>query len=74
MQKRLKKMPDAMTMRRSTVEHPFGTLKLWMGTAPFLTRGLKNVGTEMSLSVLAYNLKRTIGIMGVARRVAARRT
>ena len=74
MQKRLEKMPDAMTMRRSTVEHPFGTLKLWMGASPFLTRGLQNVGTEMSLSVLAYNLKRTIGIMGVAPLVAALRT
>lgn len=73
MRRRLEAMPGAMTMRRSTVEHAFGTLKQWMGTAPFLTRGLKNVGTEMSLSVLAYNLKRTIGIMGVAPLVAALR-
>jgi len=73
MQKRLESMPGAMTMRRSTVEHPFGTLKQWMGTAPFLTRALQNVGSEMSLSVLACNLKRTIGIMGVARLVVALR-
>lgn len=67
MQKRLEAMPDAMTIRRSTVEHVFGTLKHWMGAAPFLTKGLRNVGTETSLAVLAYNLKRTISIMGSPR-------
>lgn len=71
MQKRLENMPDAMTIRRSTVEHAFGTLKHWMGATPFLMRGLKNVATETSLAVLAYNLKRTISIMGVAPLVAA---
>ncbi len=45
-----------MTIRRSTVEHVFGTLKHWMGPAHFLTRTLKRVSTEMSLQVLAYNL------------------
>jgi transposase len=74
MEKRLQDMPDAMTIRRSTVEHAFGTLKHWMGATPFLMKGLKNVATEMSLSVLAYNLKRTISVMGVAPLVAAIRT
>ena len=46
-----------MTMRRSTVEHTFGTLKFWMGSAHFLMRKLHNVKTEMSLHVLAYNMK-----------------
>jgi hypothetical protein len=58
-------MPDAMTIRRQTVEHTFGTLKLWMGAAHFLTKTLKNVRTEMSLQVLAYNMKRMINMFGV---------
>jgi hypothetical protein len=74
MQKRLDAMPGAMRLRRSTVEHPFGTLKRWMGASHFLTRRLKNVSAEMSLHVLAYNLKRTISIMGVAPLVEAIRT
>ena len=52
-------------MLRDTVEHPFGTLKRWMGSEHFLTKGLHNVGTEMSLNVLAYNLKRVMNILGV---------
>jgi hypothetical protein len=46
------------------VEHPFGTIKLWMGSAHFLTKTLKKVSTEMSLHMLAYNLKRVIKILG----------
>jgi transposase len=66
MQQRLDRAPDAMRTRRQTVEHPFGTIKAWMGATHFLTRGLKRVRTEMSLYVLAYNLKRMISILGVA--------
>src|ERR1700751_3461936 len=65
MQARLDRMPDAMGVRRQTVEHPFGTFKSWMGATHFLTRTLKRVRTEMSLHVLAYNLKRVIDIIGV---------
>jgi transposase len=65
MQDRLDRMPEAMGVRRQTVEHPFGTLKAWMGATHFLTRTLGNVRTEMSLHVLAYNLKRMIRIFGV---------
>ena len=54
-----------MKVRRSTVEHPFGTIKAWMGHSHFLTRGLKNVGTEMALNVLAYNIKRMISLIGI---------
>jgi hypothetical protein len=57
---------DAMGVRRQTVEHPFGTLKAWMGATHFLTRTLEKVRTEMSLHVLAYNMKRMIRIFGVA--------
>jgi transposase len=65
MLQRLEDAPDSMNIRRRTVEHPFGTLKSWMGTTHFLTRGLNNVATEMSLNVLAYNLKRMMAIFGV---------
>jgi len=58
-------MPNSMLIRKQTVEHPFGTIKSWMGSTHFLTRRFKNVGTEMNLHVLAYNLKRMIKIMGV---------
>ena len=71
MQARLDSMPQAMTIRRQTVEHAFGTLKFWMGAAHFLTKTLKNVRTEMSLQVLAYNMKRTINILGVKPLMAA---
>ena len=65
MQARLDRMPEAMIIRRQTVEHPFGTLKAWMGSAHFLTKTLEKVKTEMSLQVLAYNIKRMVNIFGV---------
>ena len=71
MQARLDRMPEAMKIRRQTVEHPFGTLKAWMGATHFLTRTLAKVRTEMSLQVLAYNMKRMIQIFGVGPLMAA---
>ena len=65
MQDRLDRQPDAMKLRRQTVEHPFGTLKAWMGATHFLTKRLPRVSTEMSLHILAYNLKRVMQIMGI---------
>ena len=65
MQNRLDRNPGKMKQRRCTVEHVFGTLKFWMGSAHFLMKRLKNVGTEMSLHVLAYNLRRVLNILGV---------
>ena len=64
MQERLDRTPLAMRIRRATVEHAFGTLKAWMGATHFRTRTLDKVKTEMSLHVLAYNLKRVIAILG----------
>jgi transposase len=64
MQGRLDRAPRSMRVRRATVEHPFGTLKAWMGATHFKTRTLEKVRTEMSLHVLAYNLKRVIVIVG----------
>ncbi len=64
-------MPDSMLIRKQTVEHPFGTIKSWMGATHFLTRGFKNVSTEMNLHVLAYNLKRMMSIHGRDKLIAA---
>jgi transposase len=71
MQRRLDGRPDAMRIRRQTVEHPFGTIKFWMGARHFLTRTLGRVSTEMSLHVLAYNMKRVMQVLGVKGLVAA---
>ncbi|SOP96603.1 hypothetical protein CFBP4215_01130 [Pseudomonas syringae pv. syringae] len=71
MQARLANAPQVMTIRKQTVEHPFGTLKQWMGATHFLTRRLGGVSTEMSLNVLAYNLKRVMNILGTQNLVKA---
>ncbi len=65
-QARLDHHPEKMTVRRSTAEHPFGTIKGWMGATHFLTKRLPKVATEMALNVLAYNIKRVMAIIGVA--------
>ncbi len=62
---RLEQEPERMRTRRATVEHPFGTLKGWMGYTHFQMKTLKHVSTEMSLHVLAYNFKRVLAILGV---------
>ena len=65
MQERLDRDPKKMRVRRQTVEHPFGTIKYWMGWTHFLTKTLAQVRTEMSLHALAYNLKRVMRILGI---------
>ncbi|OJY33283.1 MAG: hypothetical protein BGP11_20510 [Rhodobacterales bacterium 65-51] len=60
-----------MTVRSGTVEHPFGTIKAWMGATHFLTRRLRNVRTEMALNVLAYNIKRMVALIGIRGLMAA---
>jgi hypothetical protein len=65
-QARLDHNPAAMGVRRQTAEHPFGTIKCWMGATHFLTQKLPKVATEMALNVLAYNIKRVMTIIGVA--------
>jgi transposase len=64
LQERLDRRPDVMRIRRQTVEHPFGTIKGWMGSQHFKMKTLRHVSTEMSLHVLAYNLKRVIKLFG----------
>lgn len=71
---RLDRDPELMTRRRSTVEHPFGTIKAWMGATHFQMRRLRNVRTEMALQVLAYNIKRMIEILGIGPLLSAIRT
>ena len=69
-QVRLEKNPEMMRIRRETAEHPFGTIKGWSGPQHFKMKTLKHVSTEMSLHVLAYNLKRVIGLFGVQGMIA----
>lgn len=64
-ERRMERHPEMMRVRRQTAEHPFGTLKAWMGSTHFLTRTLPRVSAEMSLHVLAYNLKRVMRIIGI---------
>jgi transposase len=71
MEARLDHAPDMMKVRRSTVEHPYGTIKSWMGATHFQMKTLKRVSAEMSLHVLAYNMKRVINIMGTKQLIAA---
>ena len=73
-QKHLERTPQASRLRGQTVEHPFGTLKAWMGATHFLTKTLPRVSTEMSLHVLAYNFKRLTRILGAQQVIRALRT
>ncbi len=70
-EQRLDVHPESMYIRLNTVEHPFGTIKSWMGATHFQMRTLKKVATEMALHVLAYNLKRVMNILGIGPLIAA---
>lgn len=70
MQRQMNARPELAMIHRCTVEHPFGTFKSWMGATHFLTKTLPKVRTEMSLHVLAYNMKRMMNIMGIERLLA----
>jgi Transposase DDE domain len=67
----LKKRPELIARRREIVEHPFGTIKQWMGQGAFLMRGLEKVRAEFSLTSLVYNLRRALNIVGVVAMMAA---
>ena len=64
LQARMDLAPRAMRTRRRLVEHPFGTIKAWMGHTHFLMKRLPNVKTEISLHILAYNMKRVMAVLG----------
>ena len=66
MTKLLESKLGSMLTRKQTVEHPFGTIKFWMGATHLLTRVFKWESTEMKVRVLAYNLKRMISIFRVS--------
>jgi transposase len=65
MARRLAEHPEKVELRKCLAEHPFGTIKRAMNQGYFLMRGLSKVGAETSLTILAYNLKRVINILGV---------
>jgi transposase len=71
LEERMEREPDMMKVRRSTVEHPFGTIKAWMGSTHFQMKTIKRVSAEMSLHVLAYNMKRVIKILGATQLMEA---
>ena len=71
MQARVEAQPEKVKLRKQLAEHPFGTIKQAMNQGYFLMRGLEKVRAEMALTVMAYNLKRAIQILGVPRMVAA---
>ena len=72
--KRMANEPGRMAIRSSTVEHPFGTIKSWMGQTHFQMKTISKVATEMSLHVLAYNLRRVLTILGPEELAAAIRS
>ena len=68
---RLDHVPDMMKVRRPTVEHPFSAIKSWIGTTHFQMKTLNRISAEMSMHVLAYNMKRVINILGTRQLIAA---
>lgn len=62
---RMEQRPELMLQRKSTVEHPYGTIKWWSDAGYFLLKGLEKVRGEFSLMTLAYNLRRVINLLGV---------
>ena len=71
MQRRVRANRQKMRLRKQLVEHPFGTIKRAWNQGYFLTKGQESVNAEMSLTVLAYNIKRAIKILGVPRMMEA---
>ena len=70
MAERLAARPEVMELRKTSVEHPFGSIKQWMNQGAFLTRRLVNVRGEFSLTALAYNMRRAINLVGIPALIA----
>jgi transposase len=66
LQARMRGHPEMLVLRKALAEHPFGTIKVAMNHDRFLLKGLKHVATEIKLTVLSYNFKRVMSILGVA--------
>jgi len=71
MAQRLKREPEKFKLRKTLAEHPFGTIKRWMGYTHFTLKGLEKVRTEWSLITLAYNLKRVLNLVSFEKLMAA---
>lgn len=71
MSQRVRDNPEKMKKREELAEHPFGTMKRAMASGYFLMKGIKKVAAEMSLTVLGYNLKRVVNILGVKKMIEA---
>jgi transposase len=65
MHQRARADPVWMKRRRALAEHPFGAMKSMMGVPRFLVRGLGKAKSELALTVLGFNLKRVLNILGV---------
>ena len=59
---RTKNNPELYQMRRTIVEHPFGTTKKVWGFAQFLCRRIPKVSAETALTFLAFNLRRVFNL------------
>ena len=71
LQERVRGQPDLLKERKKLAEHPFGTIKRAMDQGYFLMKGMKKVTTEVSLTVLGYNLKRVINILGAEKMITS---
>jgi transposase len=60
--------PEAMRLRRSTVEHPFATIKYRIfGHPRLLMRGLSGAKSEIGIATMVYNLKRMASTLGTSK-------
>ncbi len=73
MQQRIDDGSSKLVLRSVTVEHPYGTIKAWMGNTHFKMRRLINIATEMAIHVLAHNMTRVMNIIGVTALIKAMR-
>ena len=71
MAERLAALPQVLDDRRESIEHPFDSVKQWMGQGAFLMRRLENVRAEFSLTAIAFNLRRAITLVGIPALIAA---
>jgi len=65
MRDRMLREPEKLALRKSLVEHPFGTMKRAFNQGYLLLKGLKKVNGEIGFTMLAYNLRRVLNILGL---------
>jgi transposase len=71
LQARNRGRPELLKQRKTLAEHPFGTIKWGMNQGFFLLKGISKVTTETGLTVLSYNLKRVLNIIGVQQMISS---